>query len=60
MANTVPPDEIYQVLHDAEAAGVDLPKKVDKWWLDETMINQEKEDGDQTESGESLDRESLR
>ena len=60
MANTVPPDEIYQVLHDAEAAGVDLPKKVDKWWLDETMINQEKEDGDQTESGESLDGEDLR
>ena len=33
-----PPEEILVVLHDAEKAGVKIPKIVDDWWLQETMF----------------------
>lgn len=33
---TRPPKEILDVLHEAEAAGVELPKIVDDWWAGET------------------------
>ena len=35
---TRPPEEILDVLHEAEAAGVDVPKIVDNWWKEETEI----------------------
>jgi hypothetical protein len=41
-ANTIPPKEIYDVLHEAEAAGVELPKSVEDWWSEETRINESK------------------
>lgn len=33
---SLPPPEIFTVLHAAEAAGVILPKSVDDWWEKET------------------------
>lgn len=38
--NTLPPKEIYDVLHKAEAKGIELPESVDKWWALETAINE--------------------
>jgi hypothetical protein len=39
-ANTLPPTEIYDVLHKAEAVNIIIPMSVDKWWRIETAINQ--------------------
>lgn len=33
---TLPPPEIFDVLHAAEVAGVVLPEEVDAWWSKET------------------------
>jgi PilX N-terminal len=41
--NTLPPQEIYDVLHAAEVRGVELPESVELWWFKETQINQKKE-----------------
>ena len=38
--NFKPPIKIYQVLHEAEAAGVEIPKEIDRWWTKETEENQ--------------------
>jgi hypothetical protein len=38
--NTLPPIEIYDILHEAEVAGILIPTIVDKWWEEETAINQ--------------------
>jgi len=38
--NTLPPIEIYDVLHEAEAKGVELPASVEQWWTIETDINE--------------------
>lgn len=35
--HSVPPKKIYDVLHEAEASGIDLPKEVEEWWEYETM-----------------------
>lgn len=35
---TLPPSEIFDVLHAAEAAGVILPESIDKWWEKETWV----------------------
>ena len=40
----LPPVEIYDVLHDAESHGVDLPQSIDDWWFMETETNQYKKD----------------
>jgi hypothetical protein len=32
-----PPEEIFHVLHLAEAAGIDIPEIVDVWWEKETI-----------------------
>jgi hypothetical protein len=40
--NTLPPTTIYDVLHAAEAAGIELPEEVDQWWLKETDINEQR------------------
>jgi len=42
--NTLPPKEVYDVLHEAEAAGIQLPKKVERWWKEETEINEKRRD----------------
>jgi len=42
--NTLPPKEIYDVLHEAESKGVKLPESVESWWIKETAINEEKEE----------------
>ena len=39
LCNKLPPKEIYDVLHAAEAAGIDLPDSVNEWWFKETEIN---------------------
>lgn len=31
-----PPVEIFDILHEAECAGIKLPDIVDKWWAKET------------------------
>lgn len=36
----LPPREILDILHQAEAAGVDLPDSVEKWWASQTEIDQ--------------------
>jgi len=36
---TLPPTEIYNVLHDAESKGIELPESVEEWWAIETDIN---------------------
>ena len=38
---TLPPKEIYDVLHAAEEAGIDLPEIVDEWWFEETCKMEE-------------------
>ena len=38
--NTLPPAEIYDALHEAEAKGVELPASVEQWWTIETDINE--------------------
>ena len=40
LVNKLPPEEIYVVLHEAKAAGIIIPDVVDKWWHEETVINQ--------------------
>lgn len=40
--NTLPPTEIYDVLHEFEACGIELPQSVSDWWETETLINEEK------------------
>jgi hypothetical protein len=35
---TMPPKEIYDVLHAFEALGGELPKIVDEWWEAETLL----------------------
>ena len=41
---TKPPKTIYDVLHSAEEAGVEIPPEVDKWWFNETIfMEKEKE-----------------
>lgn len=35
----LPPKTIYDVLHEAESAGVIIPEDVDSWWKVETDIN---------------------
>lgn len=40
--NTLPPKEIYDVLHEAEANGIELPKSVLTWWERETVLNEER------------------
>lgn len=42
--NTKPPITIYDVLHEAEAAGIGLPNEIEIWWLEETRINEVKRD----------------
>ncbi len=37
---TLPPIAIYDVLHEAEKKGIELPKSVDDWWYCETQINE--------------------
>ena len=37
--NTLPPKEIYDVLHEFESLGGNIPKSVDWWWIEETVIN---------------------
>lgn len=37
----VPLEGIYEVLHAAEAAGIELPSDVEKWWENETNNNQQ-------------------
>ena len=39
---TLPPREIYDLLHLAEAKGVEIPNAVDDWWHKETKIDQDK------------------
>ena len=39
--NTRPPKEIYDILHAAEAKGIDLPESVEKWFELETAINED-------------------
>lgn len=38
--NTLPPAAIYDILHAAEAKGIDLPESIEKWWEVETSINE--------------------
>jgi len=38
--NTLPPTAIYDILHAAEAKGIDLPESVENWWELETAINE--------------------
>ena len=38
--NTKPPKEIYDVLHEAEEKGIDLPYVIEEWWTKETQINE--------------------
>lgn len=40
--NTKPPVEIFDVLHEAEKRGVDLPVSIKVWWFEETATNEEK------------------
>jgi hypothetical protein len=35
--HSVPPKSIYDVLHEAEGMGIELPKDVEEWWEYETM-----------------------
>ena len=42
--NTKPPIDIYDVLHEAEKHGVELPKCIDDWWTLETAINESKKE----------------
>lgn len=37
--NTLPPVEIYDILSEAEAKGIKLPKEIEEWWETETAIN---------------------
>ena len=41
LCHELPPKDIYDVLHMAECAGVEIPHSVDQWWEKET----EKEQG---------------
>lgn len=34
-----PPREILDVLHEAEAKGIDIPKPVDDWWESQTAMD---------------------
>lgn len=36
---TRPPKEILDVLHEAEAADVEIPKIVDDWWAGEPKLS---------------------
>lgn len=38
--NTIPPVEIYDVLHAAEEKGINLPDDVEEWWMTETILNE--------------------
>jgi len=40
--NTLPPKEIYEILHQAEEKGIELPKNMLDWWKKETEINENK------------------
>jgi hypothetical protein len=40
VVNTLPPKEIYDVLHEAEGKGIELPQSIEKWWKKETLINE--------------------
>jgi len=35
LCHSIPPISIYEVLHAAEAKGVQIPKSVDQWWQNE-------------------------
>jgi len=39
-AHSLPPKEIYDVLHAAEENGINIPLTVDEWWKKETEINE--------------------
>jgi hypothetical protein len=40
ITHTLPPQEIYDILHDYEVRGGTIPDIVDSWWKKETDINQ--------------------
>ena len=35
-SRTLPPKEIFDLLHECEKHGIKLPEAVDKWWVKET------------------------
>lgn len=37
---SLPPQEIYNVLLEAESKGIKLPKSVEEWWQNETIYHQ--------------------
>jgi len=37
---TLPPKDIFDILHSAEEKGIVLPKVVDDWWSNETELNE--------------------
>jgi len=39
LCDILPPREILDVLHEAEAAGIVVPKEVDEWWEKQTVID---------------------
>jgi len=45
LPKTLPPPEIFDVLHLAEMAGIKLPRVVDDWWYRETSVVWEKKSG---------------
>lgn len=34
--HSIPPPEIFDFFHEAEAAGLSLPVELDEWWEEET------------------------
>ena len=42
--NTKPPIEIFDILHECEKHGIELPQFVDDWWFFETVISEEEKD----------------
>jgi hypothetical protein len=40
-AHTLPPKEIYDVLHEFEELGGTLPEVVDDWWKNETLLEEQ-------------------
>lgn len=51
LVNTLPPEDIYEVLHMAEAAHIQLPKSVERWWEKETVINEKKREANENHCG---------
>jgi hypothetical protein len=40
LCRTLPPKDLFDVLHSAEEKGVILPKVVDDWWSNETELSE--------------------